>query len=234
MAEENSESTRSWSHPPSQSPCNADIRVAGRDQSVPQNIDGAMSLFSVMVKAPRDTTEAAEAALMAAQFVFMMPWELSKSPCLYVLERQRIGSPQEDEHGFNDNAISAYQLRICGTSFCSKDFLAYSPSWVCRDYWGSRRRAMHRMAPGGNNLANNADQSSPSRSQPPNYGMLFTEAKRTRDKDFPMNISCLKSVPPCSAYCQPRHTKSMQSWAPLIITYLCHTTFAEPRHPSSS
>jgi hypothetical protein len=50
--------------------CNVDIGVAGRNQSILQTIDGVMSLFSMMVKPPRDTTEATEVVLMAAQFVF--------------------------------------------------------------------------------------------------------------------------------------------------------------------
>ena len=44
--------------------CNVDIGVAGRKQSILQTTDGVMSPFSMMVKLPRNTTEAADAVLM--------------------------------------------------------------------------------------------------------------------------------------------------------------------------
>ena len=144
MAEENSESTRSWNHPPFSA--TLPMWVSGRrgETSPFHKMLMVQCLSGMMVKAPRDTTEAAERYSWQRNLCLRYLGNCPKSSCLYVFERRWIGSPQEDEHGFNDNAISAYRLRIYGTSCCTKSFLAYSPSWVRRD-WGSRCRAMHRM-----------------------------------------------------------------------------------------
>ena len=222
--------------------CNVEIGVAGRKQSILQTTDGVMSHFSMMVKLPRNTTEAADAVLMATQFMFaisIVHMDLIEN-CPKTLAFMLLSGSESDVPKKMSMGSTIMQTLRNDSGYMERLVVART-SLHCR----LPGFAVAGGEPGAGQCAEwlpegtilQAIQIGAGPAVPHNLrtaACYLRKAKNTRIKDFPVNISCLKPVPPCSAYCQPRHNKLMQMWPSLTIIDFCHALYAGPQHPPSN